>query len=170
VKNQVQFNIGLLVTLAFLFYVFPFAFVDAAKFQSGVTIGAPSTNETGTAVGTCGLQIISGVPINYGQVNLGQLSNEQKVTYKNEGTASAQIMVKGGQWITGTSTTVGIPEITRVATTPGKEFGNKMPLHTSATVLAQLGAGQTGESYWSMYAETGMTGSPHQEVTLDLTC
>ena len=45
-----------------------------------------------------------------------------------------------------------------------------MPLHTSATVLAQLGAGQTGESYWSMYAETGMTGSPHQEVTLDLTC
>ena len=49
--------------------------------------------------GTCGLQIVSGVPINYGQLNPGQDSAEQKVTIKNVGTATAKIMIKGGNWI-----------------------------------------------------------------------
>jgi hypothetical protein len=34
--------------------------------------------------GTCGLQIVSGVPINYGQLNPAQDSAEQKVTIKND--------------------------------------------------------------------------------------
>ena len=44
----------------------------------------------GPAAGTCGLQIVSGVPINYGQLNPGQGSAEQKVTIKNVGTASCK--------------------------------------------------------------------------------
>ena len=72
--------------------------MEGAKLQSGVTINAPSTTETEKICddtidndndgkidaadedcggsgppGTCGLQI-SGVPINYGQVNPGQQS------------------------------------------------------------------------------------------------
>ena len=113
-KTKVKLSIFLFFGLVSLIYVFPFVFVEAAKLESGVTIkeAAPPTNETAPPTneicnngiddngngaidevtclpppaGTCGLQIVSGVPINYGQLNPGQDSAEQKVTIKNEGT------------------------------------------------------------------------------------
>lgn len=175
--------------------ILPFSDVNAAKLQSGVTINPPSSTTgtcpdansdgvndmtglpcgtpTGTA-GTCGLQIISGAPINYGQLNIGQVSTEQKVTIKNTGNAPAKVMVKAGDWIGGTAAgpvKLYGPEITRVAVTPGMEFGKKFPLHTAeATILGDLGAGQSGDSFWSLYADPKLSGSPSQEVTIDLTC
>lgn len=174
-NNQVKFIIILFFGLTFLVYLFPFAFVDAAKVQSGVTINAPSTNETapaGPAAGTCGLQIMTGAPINYGQLNVGQVSNEQKVTIKNVGTATAKVMVKASDWTGGSPPNDRyVAEITSVAVTPGMEFGKKFALHSSeATALGDLGPGQEGDSFWSVYADPHLTGSPHQEVTLDLTC
>ena len=172
-KNQVAFIIFVFFGFSFLMHVFPFIFVEAAKLQSGVTISAPSTNEISPA-GTCGLQIMTGAPINYGQLNAGQVSDEQKVTIKNLGTATAQIIVKAGDWIGGTSANpikMSGPEVTRVAVTPGKDFGTKFALHTAeATILGDLGAGQTGESFWSVYGDNHLSGSPKQEVTIDLTC
>jgi hypothetical protein len=172
-KNQVAFIIFVFFGFSFLMHVFPFIFVEAAKLESGVTISAPSTNET-SPPGTCGLQIMTGTPINYGQLNAGQVSDEQKVTIKNVGTAPAQIMVKAGDWIGGTSANpikmIG-PEITRVAVTPGKEFGTKFALHSSeATVLSDLGPGQEQDSFWSVYGDSKLSGSPHQEVSIDLIC
>lgn len=196
-KHKVELIIFLLLGLTSLVYVFPFAFVDAAKFQSGVTINAPTTtpppagtcpdsnndgvndmtgapcsSPTGPAAGTCGLQIISGVPINYGQLTVGQVSNEQKVTIKNVGTAPAKVMVKGSAWTGGTPPNdTYIAGITRVAVTPGMEYGKKFPLDSSgATTLGDVGAGQEADSFWSVYADNHLSGSPHQEVTIDLTC
>ena len=172
-KNQVVFIIFVFFGFSFLMHVFPFIFVEAAKLQSGVTISAPSTNETSPA-GTCGLQIMTGAPINYGQLNAGQVSDEQKVTIKNLGTATAQIIVKAGDWIGGTSANpikMSGPEVTRVAVTPGKDFGTKFVLHNSeATVLSDLGPGQEQDSFWSLYADPKLSGSPHQEVSIDLIC
>lgn len=170
-NNQAKITIILFFAFAFLVSLVPSNLGYAAKFQSGVTINAPSTNETAPA-GTCGLQIMTGAPINYGQLNVGQVSNEQKVTIKNVGTATAKVIVKASNWVG------GIPpndtynaEITRVALIPGKEFGTKFPLHSSeATALGDLGPGQEGDSFWSVFADPHLSGSPHQEVTLDLTC
>ena len=117
-KNQVEIIIFLFFGFAFLVYLFPFIFVEGAKLESGVTIKAPSTTETekicddtidndndgkidandedcaaapaGPTAGTCGLQIESGVPINYGQLNPGQDSAEQKVAIKNVGIAKCK--------------------------------------------------------------------------------
>jgi hypothetical protein len=199
-KNQVERIIILFFGLATLVYLFPFAFVEAAKLESGVTITAPSTTETekicddtidndndgkidaadedcaaapaGPTPGTCGLQIVSGVPINYGQLTVGQVSNEQKVTIKNVGTAPAIVMVKGSAWTGGTPPNDTYnAEITRVAVTPGMEFPKKFAVHSSeATTLGDVGAGQEADSFWSMYADNHLSGSPHQEVTIDLTC
>ena len=169
-KYQVEINISLLAGLFFVLSLFPFYYVNAEKVKIGVTITNPGT--TTPPAGTCGLQIISGAPINYGQLTVGQVSNEQKVVIKNVGTAPGKVMVKGSAW------TGGIPpldtysaEITRVAVTPGKDFGTKFALHTAeATILGDLGAGQTGESFWSVYGDNHLSGSPKQEVTIDLTC
>ena len=50
-KNQVEFKILILTGFVFVLSLFPFAYVDGAKFQSGVTITAPTT--TPPPAGTC---------------------------------------------------------------------------------------------------------------------
>jgi hypothetical protein len=154
----------------------------------------PTTNGTTTPtanppVATCGLQILSGVPINYGQLNLGQVaglgyvrSAEQQVTYTNIGNASAHVSVKGGNWIGGTTANPQTfpPEWTHVADKPNVDWQNKMALKSSEISLGQeqLTPGTTGQSYWQLQVPTNpaisgstdISGSLHQEVTLDLIC
>ena len=59
-KNQVEFKILMLTGLVFVVSLFPFAFVDGAKFQSGVTVNAPTT--TPPPAGTCPDTNGDGVP------------------------------------------------------------------------------------------------------------
>jgi hypothetical protein len=194
-KVEVCFVVLLIFAFSFTVSILAFNDVYAAKLQSGVTINPP-TSTTGTCAdanndgvddmtglpcgsqtetaGTCGLQVVSGAPINYGQLNVGQVSTEQKGTIKNTGNAPAKVMVKAGDWIgviAATPVKLYGPEITRVAVTSGMEFGKKFALHTAeATILGDLGAGQSGDSFWSLYADPKLSGSPSQEVTIDLTC
>jgi len=206
VKNQVEFKILILTGFVFVLSLFPFAYVDAAKFQSGVTITAPTTtpppagtcpdsNNDGLndatlapcvspadpAAGTCGLQIVSGVPINYGQLNLDQESAEQKVTIKNEGTSgtAAKIMIKGGDWV---SDAAGTPTIfptmnTHVAIAPNLDYYDKKALSSNGWELGGMSGGQSIPVYFQMKpggatvaSLNSFTGSLHQDVTIDLLC
>ena len=210
-KNKVQFIIFLFFGFAFLVYLFPVIFVEGAKLESGVTINAPSTTQTemicddtidndndgkidandedcaaaavGPTPGTCGLQIVSGVPINYGQLNLGQDSAEQKVIYKNVGNTSGSIMVKGASWVAsdlGSPTSdlriVLGPEATHVSNEEHRVWENKFALQSNEFPLGQLPAGATGQSYWqlrlppSLNVDLRLLESPHQEVSIDLLC
>jgi hypothetical protein len=205
VKKQVEPKIVLLVGSIFLVYLIPIAFVDGAKFQSGVTINAPSPNgtcpgpdengdgvddmtgepcpaPTGPAAGTCGLSIVSGVPINYGQLNLGQDSAEQEVTVTNEGTSQtpAKIMIKGGDWISDAEAdpdpalinpAISGPEITHVAIAPNLDWSNKKALSLGGWELGQISAGQTIPIYFQFKVPINApSGSFHQDVTIDLLC
>ena len=165
------FLIGVTILLSFV----SVNFAVAAKIQSGVTI-----NQVPTSIATCGLELLSGVPINYGQLTpqagLNYVrSADQKVTYSNTGNASAQVMVKGGDWTGGSAAnpqTFSGPEWTHVASDPNVDWQSKMNLKSSEIPLGQLGPGQTGQSYWQVQipTNTGINGSIHQEVTIDLNC
>ena len=198
-KNQVEFKILILTGFVFVFSLFPFAYVDGAKFQSGVTITAPTTtpppagtcpdtngdgipdmtggvctSPTGPAAGTCGLQIVSGVPINYGQLTAGQTSAEKQVTIKNEGTSgtAAKLMIKGGNWIgdAAPNPTISGPEVTRVAIAP-VDFNNKKSLSLAGWELGQLAGGQSIPVYFQFLTWVNApSGSFHQDVTIDLLC
>ena len=198
-KNQVEFKILILTGFVFVFSLFPFAYVDGAKFQSGVTITAPTTtpppagtcpdtngdgipdmtggvctSPTGPAAGTCGLQIVSGVPINYGQLTAGQTSAEKQVTIKNEGTSgtAAKLMIKGGNWVSDAAPnpTISGPEVTRVAIAP-VDFNNKKSLSLAGWELGQLAGGQSIPVYFQFLTWVNApSGSFHQDVTIDLLC
>ena len=207
-KTKVKLSIFLFFGLLSLIYVFPFIFVEAAKLESGVTIkeAAPPTNETAPLTneicnngiddngngatdevtclpppaGTCGLQIVSGVPINYGQLTAGQTSADKQVIVKNEGTSPvgfAKIMVKGGNWISDSAPnpTISGPEITRVALAP-IDFNYKESLSLAGSELSNLPSGSSIPIYFQFRAwVNGLSGSfPsgsfHQEVTIDLLC
>lgn len=212
-KNQEDLKslMVLFVGIVVVFYLFPFAHVDGAKFQSGVTITAPSGTTTpppagscqdanGDGVndvtgatckpasapntGTCGLQLVSGVPINYGQLTPGQTSAEQKVTIKNEGTSQtpAKVIIKGGNWVSdsavadapaGTAAagnTISGPEVTRAAIAQ-VDFNNKKPLSLNGWELGQLTGGQSIPVYFQLLTWINApSGSFHQDVTVDLLC
>ena len=118
-KNQVELIILLFFGFAFLVYLFPFIFVEAAKLESGVTINAPSTPETekicddtidndndgkidaadedcaaapaGPTAGTCGLQICIWCSDKLrATYSQARKAPMQKVTIKNEGTSTCK--------------------------------------------------------------------------------
>ena len=198
-KNQVLLNIAILTGLVFVLSLLPFSYVDAAKFQSGVTVTSPTTTPppagtcpdtngdgvpdmtggqctapTGPAAGTCGLQIVSGVPINYGQLTAGQTSAEKQVMIKNEGTSQtpAKLMIKGGNWIgdAAPNPTISGPEVTRVAIAP-VDFNNKKSLSLVGWELGQIAGGQSIPVYFQFLTWVNApSGSFHQDVTIDLLC
>ena len=198
-KNQVEFKILILTGFVFVCSLFPFAYVDGAKFQSGVTITAPTTtpppagtcpdsnndglndatlapcvSPAGPAAGTCGLQIVSGVPINYGQLTAGQTSAEKQVMIKNEGTSgtAAKLMIKGGDWVSDAAPnpTISGPEVTRVAIAP-VDFNNKKSLSLAGWELGQIAGGQSVPVYFQFLTwANAPNGSFHQDVTIDLLC
>jgi hypothetical protein len=202
VKNDLSLVMLLIIGFAFLVYLFPFNAVFAAKIQSGVTVVAPAAGNpqpagtctdgnndgvddvtgqpcspTGaTPAGTCGLQIVSGVPINYGQLNIGQVSPEQKVTYTNIGNVSAQVGLEGGNWISGNQTIIGPSMWTNVANV-GSIWQYKIPLAPGGLGLGQLAPGDIGRAYFQLKVPTDtgisgslISGSLHQEITLVLNC
>ena len=198
-KNQVLLVIFLFVGLGSLVYLFPVIFVEGAKLQSGMTVILPTTTPSpagtcpdtnndglndatlapcvspaGPAAGTCGLQIVSGVPINYGQLTAGQTSAEKQVMIKNEGTSTtpAKLMIKGGNWVSDAAPnpTISGPEVTRVAIAP-VDFNNKKSLSLAGWELGQLSGGQSIPVYFQFLTWVNApSGSFHQDVTIDLLC
>lgn len=176
--NECHLKLVILIGVTILLSFVSVNFVFAAKIQSGVTINQVPTSTP--PIATCGLELLSGVPINYGQLTAQAGSNyvmsaDQKVTYSNTGNASAQVMVKGGNWTGGSSAnpqTFSEPGWTHVTSNPNVNWMSKRKLRSTEIPLGQLGPGQTGQSYWQVRipTKTGINGSLHQEVTIDLTC
>lgn len=140
---------------------------------------------------TCGLQILSGVPINYGRVAIGQDSAEQKVTIKNVGIATATISVNGGPWFVYRPYNPDLdptyfggdplwfssgPGDTHVATTANLDYNNKKPLSGSGLKLGQISGGQSIPVYFQLKVPTvwldylSISRAFYQEVSIDLLC
>jgi hypothetical protein len=171
VKKQIELRslIILFVGISFIFYLFPSSYVNAVKFQSGVTITAPS-GTTPPPAGGCqdangdGINDATGGPC---QPTAGPgTSAEQKVSIKNDGTSPtpAKVMIKGGNWVsdsavagtpaapagtTGTGSTISGPEVTRASITQG-DINNKKPLNLNAVEFGSLTGGQTIPVYFQL--------------------
>ena len=202
-KKQVEIIIFLFFGLAFLAYLFSFTFVEGAKLQSGVTINqAPSPQtekicddgkdndndgkidagdqDCAAPATQCGLQILGGVPINYGQLNPAQDSNDRRVMIKNLGVRPAEVWVQGRNWISDAAGNTIIPtipgqEVTRVAIAPFINayipWDNKEALKTSDFQLGEISPQQILEVRFQVKVPvSGFSGSLHQEVTVDLIC
>jgi hypothetical protein len=187
--------IFLLFGFTSLVYLFPIISTDATKHERGLTINASSTtsrtetekicndgkiglNEqdcasapTSPTGGTCGLKILSGVPIDYGPLNPGQKSLEEKVKISNQGTAKAKIMISAGDWI-GDASLMSGPEITHVALTKNIPWDNKLTLKSNAFELGELAARQSAQILFQLKVPRAFSdsGSFHQDVTIDLIC
>jgi hypothetical protein len=129
--------------------------------------------------GTCGLHISSGVPINYGELTIGQESPEKGVVILNEGTSQtpAKVMIKGTDWVSddlyqGTSIQIQGPEATHVSL-DGLTYDNKKHLTSNGAELGDITGGQTKTVYFQLKLDhnpPAAVSSFHQDVTIDLLC
>ena len=85
---------------------------DAEIVQGQVTI---------VSAQTCGLNFVSGSPINYGSLSIGQVSNEQTLVIDNTGTAQGALSVSGTNWLSGATTVMNVGA-TQYAPTPGVAY------------------------------------------------
>ncbi len=206
VKNKVSLVFLLIVGFSFVAYLFPFNAIHAAKIQSGVTVtapaagnpaqpagtctdsnndgvddvtGAPCSPLGGAAAGTCGpLQIVSGIPINYGQVTFQQPSAQKQVVIKNVGTSQipAKVMINDANWVpdAGVKTTddpyMAFPTHTHVTSYPNEEYWQQRSLTPIPQELGRISGGQSLSIYFQYYTYPGKIGSYHQFVTIDLVC
>ncbi|TLX81588.1 MAG: hypothetical protein E6K98_07045, partial [Thaumarchaeota archaeon] len=59
------------------------------------------TGQVSILANTCGINVVSGAPINYGSLTPGSISTEQTVVLQNTGTASGTLVVHGADWLDG---------------------------------------------------------------------
>ena len=201
-KNQVLLVIFLFFGFAFLVYLFPVIFVEAAKLESGVTINGTSIPETENCYDTidndndgkidtrdedcaaalagptaaCEVQIVSGVPINYGQLTAGQISAEKQVIIKSveSGVITGEVVriyIKGGNWVSdeAPNPTISGPEVTHVTNIPNNLFNyyERKSLSSNEFQRFSISAGVNTPVFFEVKVPVNASsGSFHQEVTI----
>lgn len=136
-------------------------------------------SQTTTAAETCGVQITSGVPINYGELTIGQDSPEQAISIMNEGTSQtpAKVMIKATPWLSdelqaGTHVSIADEGATRVSLV-GLTYDNKKPLSADAQEIGQLTGGESRQIFFQLKLNNAPPSGFdkfHQDVTIDLLC
>ena len=126
---------------------------------------------------TCGLNFVSGSPINYGSLSIGQVSNQQTLVIDNTGTAPGALSVSGSSWTNTVGTTIMNVGATQYATSPGQAYGAapNLPLTTTSASVGTISPTTNLNVYWLLRADlvagqTGFTGSTTQTVTLTSAC
>jgi hypothetical protein len=144
--------------------------------NSGDVCDSQPNTEIST-MGTCGLSIVSGIPVNYGELTPGQDSAERSVTFQNDGNSKtpAKVMIKGGDWISDElvgdqKQVISGPEVTRFSISPSN-YDSKAPVSKDAKELSQIFGGESSDVFLQFKAwNNPPIGSFHQDVTIDLLC
>src|SRR5207245_8984254 len=77
------------------------------------------TGQVSIVGNTCGINVVSGAPINYGSLTSGSISTEQTVVLQNTGTVAGTLAVHGTDWLDGSSTSQIIAGNTKFSTGTG---------------------------------------------------
>jgi hypothetical protein len=193
----------LFLGVALVMFLFPAVFTDAARFESGVNVNKvpPATTEKvcddtidndndgkidaddtdctsnlgPSTVAACGLKIVEGAPVYYGQLNPATDSAEQKVTVKNEGTAAGKLLVKGEDWILQygppNRAPASGPEITHVAISPNIPWIKKAALNSDGVELGEISSQQSISIYFQLRVPyNGFSDLVEQILGVDIVC
>ena len=130
------------------------------------------TGQVTLIANTCGINIVSGAPINYGSLTSGTISTEQTVLLQNTGTASGTLLVHGGDWLDVSSTSQMLVGSTKFSVTSGT-YASKTALTTSDQTVGTINPTPNLSTFWQLQANplsSSFSGSLTQTVTFSNSC
>ena len=136
---------------------------------------AAQTTGTVTILGTCGLSLVSGAPINYGSLLPGATSADKKLTLDNTGTTSGTLSVSGSDWKDAGGTAHILVQFTKyTGKTTATSYANKIPLTSIPTVVGIISPSVNNVTTWqlqsTMTSTTPFRGPLTQTIDFTLAC
>ena len=135
---------------------------------------AIQTTGTVSILGTCGLSLMSGAPINYGSMLSGATSADKKLTLDNTGTTSGTLSVSGSDWKDAGGTVHILAKFTKyTGKTTTTSYANKIPLTSIPTVVGIISPSVNNATTWQLQStliNTSFSGTLTQTIDLTLAC
>jgi len=131
------------------------------------------TGQLTVIAGSCGINVVSGAPINYGSLTSGSTSTEQTVVLQNTGTASGTLAVHGTDWLDGSSTSQILVGNTKFSTSTGITYASKTALTTSDQTVGTINPTPNLSTFWQVQVNlisSSFTGSLTQTTTFSNSC
>jgi sugar lactone lactonase YvrE len=125
-----------------------------------------------TVAGTCGINVVSGAPINYGSLTPGSISTEQTVVLQNTGTVSGTLAVHGTDWIDVGSTSQILVGNTKFSPTTGT-YASKTSLTATDVTVGTINPTPNLSTFWQAQVNlitSTFSGSLTQTVTFSNSC
>ena len=127
-----------------------------------------------TVIGnTCGINVVSGAPINYGSLTSGSISTEQTVVLQNTGTTSGTLSAHGTDWLDGSSTSKILVGNTKFSTSTGIAYASKTALTTSDQTIGTINPTPNLSTFWQVQVNlisSSFSGSLTQTTTFSNSC
>ncbi|OLE44333.1 MAG: hypothetical protein AUF73_01440 [Thaumarchaeota archaeon 13_1_20CM_2_39_11] len=131
------------------------------------------TGQLTVVAGSCGINVVSGAPINYGSLIAGSISTEQTVVLQNTGTVSGTLAVHGTDWLDGSSTSQMTVGNTKFSTSAGITYASKTALTTSDQTVGTINPSPNLSTFWQVQVNlisSSFTGSLTQTTTFSNSC
>ena len=130
------------------------------------------TGQVSIVGNTCGINVVSGAPINYGSLTSGSISTEQTVVLQNTGTTSGTLVVHGADWLDGSSASQMTVGNTKFSTASGT-YASKTALTAVDQTVGTINPTPNLSTFWQLQANpisSSFTGSLTQTVTFSNSC
>ena len=130
------------------------------------------TGQLTVIAGSCGINVVSGAPINYGSLTSGSISTEQTVVLQNTGTTSGTLVVHGADWLDDSSTSQILVGNTKFSTASGT-YASKTALTTVDQTVGTINPSPNLSTFWQLQANpisSSFTGSLTQTMTFSNSC
>ena len=130
------------------------------------------TGQVSILANTCGLNAVSGAPINYGSLTSGSISTEQTVVLQNTGTTSGTLVVHGADWLDGSSTSQILVGNTKFSTASGT-YASKTALTTVDQTVGTINPTPNLSTFWQVQVNlisSSFSGSLTQTMTFSNSC
>jgi len=131
-----------------------------------------ATGQVTVIAGSCGINIVSGSPINYGSLIAGSISTEQTVVLQNTGTVAGTLAVHGTDWLDGSSTSQILVGNTKFSTSSGT-YASKTALTTVDQTVGTINPTPNLSTFWQLQINlisSSFTGPLTQTMTFSNSC
>ncbi len=122
---------------------------------------------------TCGLDFVSGSPINFGDLKNTEISAEQVLQLNNTGNTNGRMTVVGSVWNSTGQITQMAADVTLFSNTTSVVFSSKTAVSPEAVIFSSLAPNVPSDTFWQVVANLinpNFVGNVQQDIVFTASC